>query len=126
MNKLEFAYLLAPEAVLAYAQSINAPLQRVDGTWLAPPTMPVTFWTIADAPWLDQDRIFIHGSQSFAYEKPLKAGSNLDCVLTLIRMEQKTGRSGLLTLYTHLLECSCKGERVVSTETVLISLEDQT
>ncbi|MEJ9220607.1 MaoC family dehydratase N-terminal domain-containing protein [Paenibacillus glucanolyticus] len=124
MNKLEFAYHLTPEAILAYAHSTETPLQKIDGTWLAPPTMPVTFWTLADVPWLDKERTFIHGSQSFAYEKPLLAGAHLDCVLTLTRMEQKTGHSGALTLYTHLLECRCKGELVVSAETVLISLED--
>nr|WP_281273444.1 MaoC family dehydratase N-terminal domain-containing protein [Cohnella lupini] len=91
---------------------------------IAPSTMPITFWKIADVPWLDKDNTFIHGRQSFIYKVPLKADSHLVCDLSLTKMEKKVGRSGELILYTHVLTCACKGEPIVTAETVLISIGD--
>jgi hypothetical protein len=91
---------------------------------VAPSTMPITFWKIREVPWLDKEKTFIHGRQSFTYMAPLKAGSHLDCELSLTKMEQKAGRSGDMSLYTHVLTCACKGEPIVTAETVLISIGD--
>lgn len=121
MKRLVFPYLLTAEAIMAYGDSIAAPLQQVDGHWIAPPTMPITFWHTDQVPWLAKEKALIHGRQSFSYEAPLKAGDLLACELTLIQCETKTGRSGTLTLYTHRLECWCRGELVVTADTVLIS-----
>lgn len=124
MNKLIFEYHLTAVSIIVYSQSIEAPLQKVGGVLIAPSTMPVLFWRIADVPWLDKEKTFIHGRQSFTYRAPLKADSHLDCELTLTKREQKTGRSGNLILYTHTLSCKCKDERIVTAKTVLISIGD--
>ncbi|MBM7566159.1 FAS1-like dehydratase domain-containing protein [Paenibacillus sacheonensis] len=124
MNRLVFRYRLTTASIMAYSQSIEAPLQKADEILIAPPTMPITFWKIADVPWLDQEITYIHGRQSFAYDAPLMAESHLDCELKLANLEHKAGSRGALTLYTHMLVCMCNGERIVAAETVLLSVGD--
>ncbi|QAY65831.1 FAS1-like dehydratase domain-containing protein [Paenibacillus protaetiae] len=124
MNKITFPYHLTAASIIAYAHSIEAPLQRIGEALIAPSTMPVAFWKIADAPWLDKGKTFLHGSQSFTYKAPLKAGAHLVCELELTKTEKKTGRSRNLILYTHVLTCTCGGERIVTAETVLIDAGD--
>lgn len=123
MTRLVFPHHLTAKAITAYGDSLEAPLQKQDGHLIAPPTMPITFWHTDEVPWLAQEKALIHGQQSFNYETPLKAGDVLACELTLMKRETKTGRSGTLTLYTHRLECWCKGELIVTADTVLISRE---
>lgn len=118
MNRYTLQYYLTTESIIAYAQSIEAPVQKAGGVLIAPSTMPVTFWNIADVPWLDKEKTLIHGRQSFAYEAPLKAGSRLVCELALTKVEKKVGRSGALTLYTHILKCICRGELIVTVEEI--------
>ena len=122
MNRLAFEYRLTAASIIAYSQSIEAPLQKAGEVLIAPSTMPIIFWRIAEVPWLDQEKTFLHGRQSFAYNSPLKAGSLLVCELTLTNLEKKAGSSGELTLYTHTLECMCGGDLIVTAETVLISV----
>ncbi|GLX70650.1 FAS1-like dehydratase domain-containing protein [Paenibacillus glycanilyticus] len=124
MIQITFTYHLTLEAVIAYSQSIEAPLQQIRDAWIAPATMPITFWKIADVPWLDPKTTYIHGKQSFAYNAPLTAGSQLDCVLTLTKVETKSGRSGNLELLTHTLTCTCKDKPILTAETVLITIGD--
>ncbi|OWA37430.1 hypothetical protein B9G55_05080 [Saccharibacillus sp. O16] len=124
MGELTFTYRLTSQSVLAYARALDMPLSSHSGRWIAPPTMPVVFWNIIDAPWLRPDNSYLHGRQSFVYAKPLLADSTLDCVLILTHSEQKKGRSGPLTLYTHLMTCKCEGEHILSAETVLIHLNN--
>ncbi|WP_018750630.1 FAS1-like dehydratase domain-containing protein [Paenibacillus sanguinis] len=126
MNRLVFPYCLTAEAIMTYGHSIAAPLQQVDGCLVAPPTMPITFWHTDEVPWLAKEKALIHGQQSFRYETPLKAGDQLACELALIKCETKAGRSGQLILYTHRLECWCRGELAVTADTVLISREGGT
>lgn len=125
MNNLRFRVHLSEEAIVQYAASIEAPLQRIGTALVAPSTMPITFWKIADAPWLHMPEPLIHGTQQFHYEAPLTSGMELDCDLSLTRVENKTGRQGALTLYTHSLICTCAGKRIVTVETVLISVGDK-
>ncbi len=123
MDELRFTYRLTLQAVLSYANAVGMPLYPQSGRWIAPPTMPVGFWSIADVPWLNPDGIYLHGKQSFVYAKPLFADSDLDCRLTLVRCERKKGTNGMLTFYTHLLTCECEGELIASAETVLVHSE---
>lgn len=123
MNRIVFPCYLTVEAIRDYGDSIEAPLPKLAGQLIASPTMPITFWHTDEVPWLPKEKPLIHGQQSFSYEAPLKAGDLLACELTLMKRETKTGRSGTLTLYTHRLECWCKGELIVTADTVLISRE---
>lgn len=126
MNSLRFQVHLSEEAIVQYAASIGAPLQRIGGVLTAPSTLPITFWQIADVPWLvDIPEPLIHGTQQFHYEQPLKAGMKLNCELSLTKVEHKAGRQGAMTLYTHFLACTCDDQRMVTVETVLISVGDK-
>jgi len=125
MNSIRFQVHLAEEAIVQYANRIEAPLQRIGGALIAPSTMPITFWKIADVPWLDIPKPLIHGKQQFHYEAPLTAGMDLDCDLSLTKVEKKNGRQGVLFVYTHSLTCTCAGKRIVTVETVLISVGDK-
>lgn len=125
MNKLEQRIHVSAEMITQYAKSIEYPLQSVNGVLIAPATMPIIFWKEFDIPWLDRDMPLIHGSQHFSYETPVTAGMILDCELTLVKVEKKSGSRNNLTLYTHTLVCTCDGSLIVTAETVLISVEDQ-
>jgi hypothetical protein len=125
MNSIRFQVHLSEDSIVQYATRIEAPLQRIGGALIAPSTMPITFWKIADTPWLDMPEPLIHGKQQFQYGAPLTAGMDLDCDLSLTKVETKAGRQGTLTLYTHSLTCSCAGKHIVTVETVLISVGDK-
>lgn len=119
MNKIRFQVQLTTENIVQYAHSIASPLQRIGGAAVAPSTMPVTFWKTADVPWLPLKAAMIHGTQQFTYHAPLMAGMNLNCELSLVAVKHKTGRSGLLTFYTHSLICCHRGSPIAVAETVL-------
>jgi hypothetical protein len=122
MNIIRFQVQLTADSIMQYANSIDSPLQRIRGVAVAPSTMPVTFWKIEDAPWLSKEAAMIHGTQQFCYQVPLMAGMNLACELSLLAVEQKNGRQGVLTFYTHSLVCCHRGNRVAVAETVLIGI----
>jgi len=125
MNRVQHRLKITAEWITDYAQSIEAPLQMIHGEIIAPVTMPIIFWQALDIPWLNIDAPLIHGSQHFSYKSPITAGMILDCELSLTKTEKKVGRQGDLTLYTHTLVCTCDGEIILTTETVLISLGDK-
>lgn len=125
MNRARQQIYVTAEWITQYARSIEYPLQRIDGVLIAPATMPIIFWQEIDIPWMDRSESLIHGSQSFSYETPLKAGMLLDCELILTKVERKTGRQGILTLFTHTLTGRCDGRIIFSAETVLIRAGDE-
>ena len=125
MNSIRYQVHLTEDAIIQYANSIEAPLQRIGSMLIAPSTMPITFWKTCDVPWLSKLGTLIHGKQQFHYDAPLTAGMDLDCDLSLTKVEKKQGRQGALTLYTHSLICTCEGKRIVTVETVLISVGDE-
>lgn len=110
--------------ISSYAESISAQLQWLNGDLIAPSTMPVAFWREFEIPGMEQDRPLIHGAQHFKYARPVTAGMTLDCELSLIKKENKTGKRGLLTFFTYKLVCSSRDEPVVTSETVLIRIEE--
>ncbi|MNO47873.1 hypothetical protein D3C76_381970 [compost metagenome] len=122
MNMIRFQVQLTTDSIVQYANSINSPLQRIGGAAIAPSTMPVTFWKIEDAPWLHKESTMLHGAQQFYYHAPLMAGMNLACELSLVKVEQKNGRQGVLNLYTHSLVCYHQGNPIAVAETVLIGI----
>ncbi|MWV42785.1 hypothetical protein GRF59_04020 [Paenibacillus sp. HJL G12] len=122
MTKLHQRVQLSAEWISAYAKSIGAPMQTLNGVLIAPATMPVIFWKGFDIPWLHMNKPLIHGSQRFSYEAPITADMTLDCELSLTKIEKKAGKQGELTFYTHSLVCKCEGEHIVTAETVLIAV----
>lgn len=125
MNRIRHQLHVTEEWITLYADSIEAPLQNIDGNLIAPVTMPIIFWQEFDIPWMDRTESLIHGSQSFSYEAPITAGMVLDCELTLTKVERKSGRQGTLTLLTHTLTGRSDGETIFTAETVLIRVGDE-
>ncbi|WP_379127307.1 MaoC family dehydratase N-terminal domain-containing protein [Paenibacillus sp. sgz500958] len=124
MNRIRFKVQLTEESIIRYANSIHSPLQRIGGVVIAPSTMLVTFWKVENSPWLHTEEVWVHGSQQFYYHAPLLAGMNLECELSLVKVESKNGRQGSLTLYTHSLICYHQGNPIAEAETVLIGRGD--
>ncbi|GGH21057.1 MaoC family dehydratase N-terminal domain-containing protein [Paenibacillus segetis] len=122
MNIIQHQIHITAEWITDYAQSIDAPLQVLQGKLVAPSTMPIIFWQAFDIPWLKGDHPLIHGKQHFSYEAPITARMILDCELSLTQIENKTSRHGNLILYTHSLVCFNEGDLIVTAETVLISV----
>lgn len=125
MNSVQCQIHMKTEWILEYVQSIEAPIQKMNGQLIAPATMPIIFWQKLDIPWLSKNAPLIHGAQQFIYQTPITAGMILDCELTLTNKVQKHGRAGLLTFYTHTLACKCEGKLIVTAETVLIRVGDK-
>lgn len=117
---IRFQVQLTEDSIVQYAHSIKSPLQKIGGAAIAPSTMPVTFWKVEDAPWLHKKETLIHGAQQFFCHAPLMAGMNLACELSLVNMEQKNGKQGVLNLYVHSLVCYYQGNPIVTAETILI------
>lgn len=111
------------EWITAYAQSIEAPLQKMNGELIAPSTMPIVFWEFFDVPLLKQHNI-LHGSQQFIYTRPIQEGMVLQCELALTNIEQKTGKRGTMTLYTYTLVCMENETEIAVAKTVLIQVGD--
>jgi hypothetical protein len=125
MKTLQQKLDMTAEWISHYAQSIEAPLQTINGNLIAPTTMPIIFWRAFDIPWLKIDAPLIHGTQNFSYKAPITAGMTLDCELALTNVAKKVGRQGVLTFFTHRLVCKCGGDLIVTAETVLIRVGDQ-
>ncbi|WP_339811662.1 MaoC family dehydratase N-terminal domain-containing protein [Paenibacillus sp. FSL R7-0189] len=124
MNSVRHQIHMTAEWISDYAQSIEAPLQTINGKLIAPATMPIIFWQDFDIPWLIIGEPLLHGTQKFSYQAPITAGMILDCELAFTGEVQKEGRQGKLTFYTHTLVCRCEGELIVTAETVLIRVGD--
>ncbi|GGA34682.1 FAS1-like dehydratase domain-containing protein [Psychrobacillus lasiicapitis] len=124
MNKVQQQLYVTSEWISQYAQSIEAPLQKMNGILIAPSTMPIIFWQEFDIPWLKEVRALIHGTQRFSYMAPITAGMLLDCELSLTNVEEKVGKQGMLTFLTHTLVCKCNGDLIVTAETILIQVGD--
>ncbi|SES23579.1 MaoC family dehydratase N-terminal domain-containing protein [Psychrobacillus sp. OK032] len=122
MKKPQQQLYVTSEWISKYAQSIEAPLQTLNGILIAPSTMPIIFWQEFDIPWLKEEIPLIHGTQHFSYEAPIVAGMVLDCELELTKVEKKVGKQGVLTFLTHTLVCKCEGDLIVTAETVLIQV----
>lgn len=89
MKKLQQRLYVTSEWISQYAQSIEAPVQTMNDTLIAPSTMPIIFWQEFDIPWLKEDIPLIHGTQHFSYEAPIAAGMVLDCELELTNVEKR-------------------------------------
>lgn len=124
MNKVHQQLYVTSEWISQYAQSIEAPLQKMNGILIAPSTMPIIFWQEFDIPWLKEARTLIHGTQRFSYKSPITADMLLDCELALTNVEEKVGKQGMLTFLTHTLVCKCNGDLIVTAETILIQVGD--
>ena len=82
---------------------------------IAPPTFPVSFQVPGTPIWwqnLDRKR-FLAGEHGFSYVRPVCAGDVLTCRMTLVDVERKEGRSGVMDLmHQEVRGIDAKGEEV--------------
>ncbi|MBT3352274.1 MAG: MaoC family dehydratase [Nitrospinaceae bacterium] len=63
---------------------------------IAPPTFPTTFRpddAYPDVP-TDYGDVGLHASQCYEFERPLRAGDEIDASFTIVKIYEKSGRSG--------------------------------
>ncbi len=88
-------------AIEKFADAIGDPSPAYRGPQaIAPPTFPATFRpedTYPDVP-ADFGDVGLHASQTYEVERPLRAGDELDVSFTIVRITEKSGRSGDLVL----------------------------
>ena len=81
---------------------------------IAPPTFVIVLTYAANLPILDEFGValknLVHGSQRFAYTRPIVAGDRLSCVVTIDSI-RAVGGSDVLT--TRADVCAVAGEPVV-------------
>lgn len=84
---------------------------------LAPPTFPITFRPLAEAPWLallDRRRI-LAGSVSFTYDRPVVAGMRLVCRFAFAGLDERRGSRGPLEVMRQEVRVDdAAGQRVVT------------
>jgi hypothetical protein len=125
MRILSQSLHVTTEWIIAYAQSIESPLQYINQQLIAPVTMPILFWkSFEPIYWLNTDRPLLHGSQHFAYTTPITAGMILDCELALIDQQPKIGKTYPFTLFKHRLSGSQEDKVIFTAETTLIQVGD--
>jgi acyl dehydratase len=84
---------------------------------VAPPTFPVVVSAVANQQLVDDPALgidysrVVHGDQRFAYTRPVVAGDELVCVITV---EEITGRSGHEFLTSRTEVATTTGEPVVT------------
>lgn len=87
------------EAVQRFMEATEDPALHSDAPLeYAPPTFPTTFRTGIPGLTLDTTRVqLLHGEQEYTYTRRLRIGEQVTCVVRVIDVRQRTGRSGEMT-----------------------------
>ncbi|MBI3127045.1 MAG: MaoC family dehydratase N-terminal domain-containing protein [Candidatus Tectomicrobia bacterium] len=102
-------YRVAVEAgaIRRFAEAIGDPSPAYRGeSPIVPPTFPATFRPEGDYPDVPADfgDVGLHASQSYEFERPLRAGDVLDVSFTVTDIYEKGGRSGDLVFIERTYE----------------------
>lgn len=88
------------EAVLRFMEAAEDPALH-DGASVeyAPPTFPSTFRMRIPGLELDATKIqLLHGEQEYRYMRRLRIGEKVTCVVRIVDVRERTGRTGAMTL----------------------------
>ena len=87
------------EAVQRFMEATEDPaLQTEAPLEYAPPTFPTTFRTGIPGLTLDTTRVqLLHGEQEYTYTRRLRIGEQVSCVVRIIDVRHRTGRTGEMT-----------------------------
>ncbi len=88
------------EAVQRFMEATEDPaLQHSDSiVQYAPPTFPTTFRMRIPDLELDPTRMqLLHGEQEYTYTRRIRIGEQVTCVVRVIDVRQRSGRSGTMT-----------------------------
>ena len=87
------------EAVQQFMQATEDPaLQSGEPGRYAPPTFPTTFRLGVPGLVLDGSKMqLLHGEQAYSYTRPLHVGEQVTCVVRVVDVRERSGRSGSMT-----------------------------
>ncbi|HZU67518.1 MAG TPA: MaoC family dehydratase N-terminal domain-containing protein [Ktedonobacteraceae bacterium] len=90
------------EAVKRFMEATEDPaLQSGEPLHYAPPTFPTTFRTRIPGLELDGNKMqLLHGEQEYHYTRRLRIGEQVTCVVRIVDVRQKAGRTGSMTFIT--------------------------
>ena len=90
------------EAVQNFMEAAEDPaLQSDTPPQYAPPTFPTTFRMHIPGLELDTTRMqLLHGEQEYNYTRPIRIGEKVTCVVQVVDVRVRTGRSGPMTFLT--------------------------
>jgi hydroxyacyl-ACP dehydratase HTD2-like protein with hotdog domain len=87
------------EDVLRFMEATEDPALHLDApVEYAPPTFPTTFRMRVPGLALDATRSqLLHGEQEYHYTRRLRIGEQVTCVVRILEMRERHGRSGPMT-----------------------------
>ena len=87
------------EAVQRFMEATEDPaLHRSNPIQYTPPTFPTTFRMRIPALELDPTRMqLLHGEQEYTYTRRLRIGEQVTCVVRVVDIRERSGRSGPMT-----------------------------
>src|SRR6266567_4620587 len=87
------------EAVQRFIEATEDPaLRSVTPVEYAPPTFPTTFRMRVPGLELDTTRLqLLHGEQEYTYTRRLRIGEQVTCVVRVVDIRERSGRSGPMT-----------------------------
>ncbi|MFL5625355.1 MAG: MaoC family dehydratase N-terminal domain-containing protein [Ktedonobacteraceae bacterium] len=90
------------EAVQRFMEATEDPALHGDTpVEYAPPTFPTTFRMRVPGLELDTTKIqLLHGEQEYTYTRRLRIGEQVTCVVRVLDVRERTGRSGAMTFLT--------------------------
>ena len=88
------------EAVEQFMQATEDPaLQSGEPVRYAPPTFPTTFRMGVPGLALDGSKMqLLHGEQAYTYTRPLRVGEQATCVVRVVDVRERSGRSGSMII----------------------------
>jgi hypothetical protein len=92
-------FLVSREAVERFMEATEDPaLQSGKLLEYAPPTFPTTFRIAVPGLELDSSKMqVLHGEQVYDYQRPLRIGEEVTCVVRITDVRERDGRSGPMT-----------------------------
>lgn len=87
------------EAVQKFMEAAEDPaLNSADPLEYAPPTFPTTFRMRIPGLELDATKMqLLHGEQEYTYTRRLRIGEKVTCIVRIVDIRQRSGRSGDMT-----------------------------
>ena len=90
------------EAVQRFMEATEDPALHSDApVEYAPPTFPTTFRVRVPDLELDTTKIqLLHGEQEYSYTRRLRIGEEVTCVVRVLDVRERSGRTGQMTFLT--------------------------
>src|SRR6266576_1175436 len=92
-------FQVTEEAVKRFMEATEDPtLQSGEPLQYAPPTFPTTFRMRIPGLELDGNKMqLLHGEQEYTYTRRLRIGEQVTCVVRVVDIRERSGRSGPMT-----------------------------